>query len=645
MTDNKSHRKHAQSSIRGHEDTADPKGKVLIFLALGALGVVYGDIGTSPLYAFRESFHEGYGIPVTPENVLGVLSLIFWALIMVISLKYLVFVMRADNRGEGGILALTSLVGSKAETARHSTRWAMILMGLFGTALLYGDGMITPAISVLSAVEGLEVATPFFQPYIIPITIAILVALFSFQSRGTEQVGKVFGPVTLIWFITLAVLGLMWIVRRPEVLVAVNPLHGLDFFVRNGGRGLLVLGSVFLVVTGGEALYADMGHFGKLPIRWAWFAVVLPALMLNYFGQGALLLENPEAVVNPFYRMAPTWALYPVVVIATLAAVIASQALITGAFSLTMQSIQFGYLPRMRIQHTSVSQFGQIYIPAINWILMISCIALVVAFGSSSNLAAAYGVAVTTTMAITTLLLFVVERERWSWSLPVAATFTVVFLTIDLFFFGANLTKIPDGGWFPLVIGLVVFTLMTTWQRGRMVLGIRLQKGTIKFRDFIADLDTKKITRVPGTAVFMYSDPSGTPPALLNNLFHNHILHETVVLLSVQNAPVPFVSKGGRIRVTDLKDGFYSVVLRYGFMENPNVPRDLARAAEHGLALQIPKISYFLGRERLFAMKGHEMAVWRQQLFAFMSRNANNATDFFQLPADQVVEMGTQVEM
>ena len=644
MEDKKSQRQHAQSSIRGHVVTS-LRGKALLYLSMGALGVVYGDIGTSPLYAFRESFHEGYGMPVTPDNVLGILSLIFWALVLVISVKYLAFVMRADNRGEGGILALTSLVGAKSEATRRSGRWAMILLGLFGAALLYGDGMITPAISVLSAVEGLEIATPFFEPYIIPITIGILIALFSFQKRGTEQVGRVFGPLILLWFITLASLGILWIVRRPEVLMAINPLHGLNFFLRNGMPGFLVLGSVFLVMTGGEALYADMGHFGRTPIRWAWFVVVLPALLLNYFGQGALLLESPEAVVNPFYRMTPTWALYPVVAIATIAAVIASQALITGAFSLTMQAIQFGYLPRMRVKHTSASQFGQIYIPAINWILMAACIALVVAFRSSSNLAAAYGVAVTTTMAITTTLFFMVARERLRWPLPVALGFIAIFLVIDLSFLGANLVKIPDGGWFPLLIGLGVFTLMTTWQRGRAILGERMETGTVKFRDFTAQLRSTEMIRVPGTAVVMYSNPQGTPPALLNNLYHNHILHEQVILLSVQTADVPFVSKPGRIRVIDLKDGFYSVLLRYGFMENPNIPRHLALAAGHGLTLDVAKISYFLGRERLFAMKGSDMAVWRQQLFAFMSRNANNATDFFQLPPNQVVEMGTQVEM
>ncbi|MCB0066549.1 MAG: KUP/HAK/KT family potassium transporter, partial [Caldilineaceae bacterium] len=440
-----------QNDENGAHDGA-PTGKYLLYLALGALGVVYGDIGTSPLYAFRESFHASYGIEVRAVNILGILSLIFWSLLLVISVKYLVFVMRADNNGEGGILALTALIGAKRRVMLPgTTRWVLVMMGLFGTALLYGDGMITPAISVLSAVEGLEVVTPFFEPYVIPITVIILVGLFSFQSRGTERVGKVFGPVTLVWFLVLAILGISWIVRQPSVLAAVNPYYAAEFFIENGVRGFLVLGSVFLVVTGGEALYADMGHFGRSPIRLAWFAIVLPALMLNYFGQGALLLQHPEAVENPFYQMAPGWALIPLVLIATAATVIASQALITGAFSLTMQAVQLGYLPRVPISHTSPDEFGQIYISSINWVLMVACVALVLAFRSSSNLAAAYGVAVTTTMVVTTLLLFRVERERWRWSLPAAVAFTAFFLAIDLSFWGANLVKIPAGGWFPLV--------------------------------------------------------------------------------------------------------------------------------------------------------------------------------------------------
>ena len=639
-------REHPDDAGGGHgHGHGEPQGKYLAYLALGALGVVYGDIGTSPLYAFRESFHEHYGIPVTPANVLGILSLIFWSLIIVISIKYLVFVMRADNRGEGGILALTALITPLRGVERKTRRWALILLGLFGTALLYGDGMITPAISVLSAVEGLGIATPFFEPYIIPITIGILVGLFLFQSRGTASVGKVFGPVILLWFATLALLGIRWILHHPTVFAAINPLYGLEFFTRNGWHGYLVLGSVFLVVTGGEALYADMGHFGKTPIRWAWFVVVLPALLLNYFGQGALLLEHPEAVENPFYRMAPEWALYPVVFIATAATVIASQALITGAFSLTMQAVQLGYLPRVAIEHTSETEFGQIYIPAINWILMVSCVALVVAFGSSSNLAAAYGVAVTTTMVVTAILMYLVISERWKWSRPAALAFLVFFLVIDVAFWGANLVKIPDGGWFPLVIGAIVFTVMTTWKRGRRILRERMAETLTPFREFTQRVQTEEFTRVSGTAVFMYSDPKATPPALLQNLKHNCVLHKEVVLLSVMTEEIPHVSQGRRIEVQHLQDGFYQVLLHYGFMEDPNVPRDLALAREHGLEIDPEDVTYFLGREQVLPSNLPGMARWREQLFALMSRNARNATDFFRLPPDRVVELGAQVEI
>ena len=619
--------------------------KPLLFLALGALGVVYGDIGTSPLYAFRESFHETHGIPVTPNNVLGILSLIFWALVTLISIKYLIFVMRADNRGEGGILALTALVNRIRPVARRTPRYRLILLGLFGTALLYGDGIITPAISVLSAVEGLEVATPALQPYIIPLTIAILVGLFLFQSQGTERVGKVFGPATLLWFIILALLGIRWIVHQPQVFMAINPYYGIEFFMINGWLGFWVLGSVFLVVTGGEALYADMGHFGKAPIRLAWFTVVLPALLLNYFGQGALLLEKPSAVENPFYHMAPEWALYPVVFIATIATVIASQALITGAFSLTRQAVQLGYLPRIEIRHTSSDEIGQIYIPGINWILMFSCIALVLAFGSSSNLAAAYGVAVTSTMVITALLLFVIEREKWQWPLPSAIAFTGFFLFIDLAFWGANIVKLHHGGWLPLVIGVIIFTLMTTWKRGRVILSERLRAGSMLFTTFTERLRADKFAHVPGTAVFMYSDPESTPPALLHNMKHNKVLHEQVVLLSVNTEEIPRVPTKERIEVHKLENGFYRVILHYGFMEDPNVPRDLARARKLGLEYKSSETTYFLGREHLFASKTPGMAIWRENLFAAMSQNARTATDFFRLPPDRVVELGSQVEL
>ncbi|MCE7984105.1 MAG: potassium transporter Kup [Caldilinea sp. CFX5] len=633
---------HRESESHEH---VHPHSRPLLYLALGALGVVYGDIGTSPLYAFRESFHETHGIPVTHDNILGVLSLIFWSLILLISVKYLTFVMRADNRGEGGILALTALVNRIRPVARHTPRYRLILLGLFGTALLYGDGMITPAISVLSAVEGLEVATPVLQPYVLPLTIAILVGLFLFQSQGTERVGKIFGPATLLWFLVLALLGIRWIVQHPQVFLAINPYYGFEFFLVNGWHGFLVLGSVFLVVTGGEALYADMGHFGKTPIRAAWFTVVLPALLLNYFGQGALLLEHPEAVVNPFYRMAPQWALYPVVFIATLATVIASQALITGSFSLTRQAVQLGYLPRMEIRHTSSEEIGQIYIPGINWLLMIACISLVLAFRTSSNLAAAYGVAVTSTMVITAILLFIIQREEWGWPLSYGVGFTAFFLIIDLSFWGANIVKLPDGGWFPLVIGVAVFTLMTTWKRGRIILRERLRTGSMPFTTFAERLGADKVIHVPGTAVFMYSDPTSTPPALVHNLKHNKVLHEQVVLLSVETMEIPRVPNKERIEVNKLENGFYRVVLHYGFMEDPNVPRDLVRARKQGLEFKSSEVTYFLGRERLIASKKPGMAIWRENLFAAMSRNARAATDFFRLPPDRVVELGSQVEI
>jgi KUP system potassium uptake protein len=623
-----------------------PKGKYLYYLALGALGVVYGDIGTSPLYAFRESFHASHGLQPSADNILGVLSLIFWSLILVISIKYTIFVMRADNHGEGGILALTALIGAKRRVMIPGTvRWTLVMLGLFGTALLYGDGMITPAISVLSAVEGLGIATPFFEPYIIPITIVILVALFMIQSRGTERVGRIFGPITLLWFIVLAVLGVTWIVQQPGVLVAVNPYYAFEFFVNNGWRGFLVLGSVFLVVTGGEALYADMGHFGRSPIRLAWYVVVLPALLLNYFGQGALLVQHPEAVENPFYEMAPEWALIPLVIIATAATVIASQALITGAFSLTMQAVQLGYLPRLPIVHTSADEIGQVYIASVNWLLMIACVALVIVFGSSSNLAAAYGMAVTTTMVVTTILLFRVQRTRWRWPFGRAVALTGFFLVFDLAFWGANLVKIPAGGWFPLLIGVAVLVLMTTWRQGRSLLAQQLRAGTRRFSDFVEHLDFETLVRVPGAAVFMYSDPDGTPPALIKNLRHNKVLHEQVVLLSINTVEVPRVPVTHRMTVHDLGHGFYRVVLYYGFMETSNVLRDLALAPDHGLTLDLDEVSFFLGSERLFATAKPGMATWRERLFVVMSRNATSAANFFSLPPDRVVELGTLVEL
>jgi KUP system potassium uptake protein len=626
------------------EANSAPRGKYLALLSLTALGIVYGDIGTSPLYAVRESFHPSHGIAASPENILGVLSLIFWSLILVISVKYLGFILRADNRGEGGILALAALCTPMG--IRHrSRRWGLIMLGLFGTALLYGDGAITPAISVLSAVEGLEVATPLFEPYIIPITIAILVALFVSQHHGTAGVGKVFGPVTLLWFLTLTGLGLWHILREPQVLAAVNPAHAVDFFGQNGWRGFLVLGSVFLVVTGGEALYADVGHFGKRPIRLAWFFIVLPALLLNYFGQGALLIHTPAAVENPFYRMAPSWALYPVVAIATAATVIASQALISGAFSLTMQAVQLGYIPRVAIDHTSAREFGQIYIPVVNWTLMLACIGLVVGFGSSSNLAAAYGVAVTTTMVITTLLFFVVAKERWGWSLPVVLSVTGFFLIIDLAFWGANIIKVPHGGWFPLVVGAVLFGLMATWKRGRLILRERLEGVVLPADLFLQDIRRNSATRVPGTAVFMYSDPAATPPALLHNLKHNKVLHERVVFLVVETENMPHVPAEERAKMEDLGVGFYRVTLRYGFMEEPNVPQALTQLRDKGLEFKPLETTYFLGRETLIPSNRPGMALWREHLFTVMHRNARTATSFFCLPPNRVVELGAQIEL
>jgi KUP system potassium uptake protein len=613
-------------------------------LALAALGIVYGDIGTSPIYALRESFAEEHGVHATTMNTLGVLSLVFWSLVIVICIKYLVFVLRADNRGEGGILALTSLVTPVG--ALRGGRRALIMLGLFATALLYGDGMITPAISVLSAVEGLGVATEFFKPYIIPITITILIALFSLQKHGTSGVGRIFGPITLLWFVTLALLGIWHIVQEPRVLAAVLPTYAIRFFLENQWNGFLVLGSVFLVITGGEALYADMGHFGRKPIRLAWFAVVLPALLLNYFGQGALIMRSPETVANPFFLMAPGWALYPVVIIATMATVIASQALISGSYSLTMQAVQLGYCPRVDIEHTSARERGQIYIAAINWTLMISCIGLVLGFQTSSRLAAAYGVAVTTTMVVTSILFYVVARERWKWSLPVALLVGGVFLLIDLAFWGANLVKIPHGGWFPLLIGAIVFTMLTTWKRGRQILAERMISRSLPLDLFIKNITDHPPTRVRGTAVYMYSNPGGAPPALMHNLKHNKVLHQRVVFLSVVTDEVPYVSNEERSDVKKVTPEIFQITLHYGFMEDADIPAALGELSDHGFVLVPMETSYFLGRETLLIKANQRtMMRWRQKLFAAMAHNARSAASFFRLPPNQVVELGAQVEL
>jgi len=614
-------------------------------LALAAIGVVYGDIGTSPLYAVRESLEHSHGVAASPANVLGVISLIFWSLVIVICIKYLFLVVRADHQGEGGILALTALVGA---TERNPGRLAFLTaLGLFGTALLFGDGMITPAISVLSAIEGLQFATPRLAPMVLPLTVAILIGLFSVQSRGTANVGKIFGPLVLVWFATLTSLGVYQLVQAPEILWALNPYYGAVFFLNNGWNAFLVLGSVFLVVTGGEALYADMGHFGRRPVQLAWFSVAFPALMINYLGQGALLLRQPAAFDNPFYKMAPGWSLPFVILVATMATVIASQALISGVYSLSMQSVQLGYLPRIEIQHTSASERGQIYVPAMNWLLMLCCIGLVLGFGSSSKLAAAYGVAVTATMVITTLLFFFFLRQSWNWPLWKASLSCGFFLSIEFMFFGANVVKIPQGGWFPIVIGAMIYLLMRTWHNGRKLLFRRMQTRSIPLSQLQEQLAASPPTRVPGTAIFMYGNREGSPPALLANLRHNQTLHQRVIILSVETAEHPFVKPEMRIEQEGLPLGFHRVVLRFGFLETPNVPAALGRLELDGEALDVNRCTFFLGRETLIPRRELDsgMSFWQEHLFAFMAKNATDPTSFFGIHPERVVELGTQLEI
>jgi len=613
-------------------------------LTLGALGVVYGDIGTSPLYALRECFHGQHGVAPTHENVLGVLSLIFWSLTLIISIKYILFVMRADNNGEGGILALLALV-AQSPGARRKSRASLIALGLFGAALLYGDGMITPAISVLGAVEGLQVATHIFEPYIVPITLGILVTLFMIQSRGTARVGMLFGPVMVVWFVTIAILGVTWIVREPRVLTAFNPMHGVTFFIANGWHGFVVLGAVFLVVTGGEALYADMGHFGRRPIRLAWFSMVLPALFLNYLGQGAMLLLDPSRAVSPFFLTAPRWLLLPLVVLATMAAIIASQALISGAFSLTRQAIQLGYSPRLDIAYTSAHHQGQIYIPQVNWALMVATLGLVIGFRSSSALAAAYGIAVTLTMLITTMLAYLVARAAWGVRRPVAGSLALFFFLIEFAFFGANLTKVAHGGWFPLVVGALIYTVLSTWKRGRALLAERMRERLYPFDRFMNDIEAYPPQRVTGTAIFMTSNLQGTPPTLLHNLHHNKVLHERVVLLTVVTSDVPHVPPENRTQVDDLRQGFYRLTLRYGFMEEPDVPEALNEAAKRGFPIDLAETTFFLGVETLLATRRPGLPLWRERLFVLIARNALRANAFFKIPPERVVELGMQVEL
>ena len=627
---------------------AAPHGGALAALALGALGVVYGDIGTSPLYALKECFTGKHGVEPSPGNVLGVLSLIFWAMTFVVTFKYLSFVMRADNRGEGGILALQALVSRKDPDKRG--RKVLLVLGIFGAALLYGDGIITPAISVLSAVEGVTVAAPALTPLVVPLTVLILAGLFLIQRSGTARVGSIFGPVMLLWFTVIGALGVHGILRDPSVLAAINPLHGVRFFGQNGGTGFLVLGAVVLCITGGEALYADMGHFGKRPIRLAWLGLAMPALTLNYFGQGALLLHQPAARENPFYLLAPEWAIYPLIGLATLATIVASQALISGAFSLTHQAVQLGYCPRITVKHTSHTEMGQIYVPEVNWAIGAACIALVLGFKSSSNLAAAYGIAVTGTMSITTLLFHRVMRDLWRWSRWRSWPLTVAFLAVDLSFFGANIVKFEDGGWFPIVVAAVVFVLMSTWKRGRALVGAMLRDAGLPLELFLDDVVRRKPTRIPGTAVFMTSNLGSAPPVMLHHVKHNKVLHERVILTSVLSEEVPTVPEAERVVTRDLGSGFYQVVAHYGFMEQPNIPallESLATREGTGPKLQVKpmEVSYYLGRETLLATGAARLATWRKKLFIVMSRNSATASAFFGLPPNRVVELGAQIQL
>ena len=628
----------------GHGHVAVKAG--LAATALAALGVVYGDIGTSPLYALRTCFNPETGVSATHDNVLGILSLIFWSLILIVSVKYLVFVLRADNRGEGGILALMALAfPERSKESSTRTAWVLIAFGLFGAALLYGDGLITPAISVLGAMEGLEVATPALKPYIVPVTIIVLIGLFCVQRVGTGGVGRVFGWVMLLWFATLAVLGFKQIFHTPEVLQCVNPTYAWRFFTENGLRGFHQLGAVFLVLTGAEALYADMGHFGKKPIRMAWFGLVLPALFINYLGQGALVLDTPEAASNPFYRLAPSWALYPLVALATAAAVIASQALISGSFSLTMQAVQLGYMPRVAIEHTSSSARGQIYIPWVNWGLMIACIGLVLGFRSSDNLASAYGIAVVLTMIITTLLFYFTARRLWKWNLFPTAALCAVFLAAELAFLSANLVKIQHGGWFPLTIGVIGFTIMSTWKTGRNRLRQRLVNSLLPIEDFLKDVAESKPQRVSGTAIFLAGNPDGTPAALTHNFKHNKIIHKRVVLLTILIEEIPFVETERRVEVADLGEGFFRVIGRYGFMEEPDALEILKLCKPHGLNFREMETTFFLSRETIISSERRGLARWRKRLFALLSRNAQPANAYFRLPPNRVVELGLQVEI
>ncbi len=614
-------------------------------LMFGAIGVVFGDIGTSPLYAMKETFAGPHPLALDRLHVLGVLSLVFWAVTIIVSVKYVIFIMRADNRGEGGSLALLALV-SRAAQGRPALMSLVAALGIFAAALFYGDSMITPAVSILSAVEGLAVVAPHLEQWVVPATIVILVVLFAIQSHGTAAVGMAFGPIMTVWFAVLAVLGIRNIGLDPSVLKALSPHYAFMFLASDGWLGFLAFGSVVLAVTGAEALYADMGHFGRLPIRLAWYLLVLPALVLNYFGQGALLLANPAAIENPFFLLAPKWAGIPLLVLATCATVIASQAVISGAFSVTRQAIQLGYLPRMTIIHTSEKEIGQIYIPILNWVLMLFVMALVLGFRTSSNLASAYGVAVTGTMLIDAALIGMVMLLLWKWNRRRVFLLLGVFVVVDLAFFLANATKIPHGGWFPLAVGLTIFLLLTTWKRGRALLMARLRAENMPEDVFLASL-SERVTRVPGTAIFLTGTTEGIPLALLHNLKHNKVIHDRVVILTVSMEEIPVVSAARRIETKELAPGFQRLILRFGFMEDTNIPKTLAhaRSDELGFFYEPMSISYFLSRETIIPSNNPGMPVWREHLFAWMARSATGAMDFFHLPSNRVVELGSQVEI
>ncbi|MES2012135.1 MAG: potassium transporter Kup [Pseudomonadota bacterium] len=612
-------------------------------LTLAALGVVFGDIGTSPLYTIKEVFSVGtHPVPLTEANMYGILSLIVWALVMVVSVKYVAFIMRADNRGEGGIMALLALASHNAANDIKKQHMIMLL-GILGACMFYADGMITPAISVLSAVEGLELAAPMLHPLILPVTLVVLFILFWAQSKGTALVGAFFGPIMLLWFGTLGVLGMQSILQNPAILHALNPIYAIHFFAISPWIAFVALGAVVLAVTGAEALYADMGHFGKFPIRLAWFGFVLPALILNYFGQGALILRNPEAIKNPFYLLAPEWMLFPLIMLATLAAVIASQAVITGAFSVSRQALQLGYIPRMHVEHTSESQEGQVYMPRVNWGLMLAVMALVLSFKSSGKLAAAYGIAVTGDMVITSLLAGIVFHNLWGWSKLRTGALIGLFLSIDIAFFSANVLKIPDGGWVPLAIGIVVFTLMLTWKTGRTLLYMLIKNESMALDPFIEAIGAHPPARVPGTALFMTPNLEGVPHAMLHNLKHNKVLHEKVVILSVKFLDYPRTSLDERVEVEVLPHNFYKVTVRYGFKDEPDLPRDLLLCANQGLALDPMDTSFFIGKEILIANEKDDMALWRKKIFIGLFRSAETVTNQFKLPPNRVVELGSQV--